>query len=86
MKKLISGLLLLVYIIVGVVVAQSNDYFAGLGSLESILSAILAVLLWPLVLLDVNLQIGEGSIDMPTEDDSSGGGGSGDKPSGNKKN
>jgi len=85
MKKLISGLLLLVYIIVGVVVAQSNDYFAGLGSLESILSAILAVLLWPLVLLDVNLQIGEGSIDMP-EDDSSGGGGSGDKPSGNKKN
>lgn len=86
MKKIIGGLLLLVYIVVGVVVAQSNDYLAGLDSLEAILSAILAVLLWPLVLLDVNLHIGEGSIDKPSDDKPSGGGGGGDKPSGNKQN
>ena len=86
MGKLLSGLVLLVYIIVGVVVAQSNDYLADLGSLEAILSAILAVLLWPLVLLDVNLHIGEGSIDKPSDDKPSGGEGSGDKPPANKKN
>ena len=88
MGRILSGLLLLVYIVVGVVVAQSNDYFADLGSVESILSAILAVLLWPLVLLDVSLQIGEGSIDKPEGESGSGekpqggGEGSGGKPSG----
>nr|MBA2566576.1 hypothetical protein [Thermoleophilaceae bacterium] len=48
--------------------------------------AILAVLLWPLVLLDVDLRIGEGSISEPSDDKPSGGEGSGDKPSGDKKN
>ena len=84
MGKVVSGVLVLVYIIVGVVVAQSNDYLAGLDSLEAIVSAILAILLWPLVLLDVNLHIG--SIDNPSDDKPSGGDGSGDKPSGTKKN
>ena len=86
MGKVVSGLLFIVYIIVGVVVAQANDYLAGLDSLEAVVSAILAVLLWPLVLLDVNLQIGEGSIDNPADDKPSGGEGSGDEPSGNNKN
>lgn len=82
MGRIISGLLLLVYIVVGVIVAQSNDYFADLDSFEAILSAVLAVLLWPLVLLDVNLQIGDVSVEGPSD----GGGGSGDQPSGDKKN
>ena len=85
MGKAITGLLLLVYIVVGVVVAQSNDYLAGLDSLEAILSAILAILLWPLVLLGVDLQLGEGTIDDPSDEKRSGGGSSGDKPSGGKK-
>ncbi len=86
MRKVISTLLLLMYLVVGVVVAESNNYLTGLDSLEAILSAVLAVLLWPLVLLDVNLHIGEGAIDSPSDEKPSGGEGSGDKPSGNKKN
>ena len=85
MGRLISGLLLVVYLVVGVVVAGSNDYLADLDSFEAILSAILAVLLWPLVLLDVNLQIGDVSVEG-SDDKPSDGGGSGDKPSGGKKN
>lgn len=86
MRKVVSTLLLLVYLVVGVVVAESNDYLTGLDSLETILSAILAVLLWPLVLLDVNLHIGQGAIDTPSDDKPSGGESPGDKPSGDKKN
>jgi hypothetical protein len=52
------GLLTLVYIIVGAFVAGANDYFERLGSFEPIVSALLAILLWPLVLLGVDLHIG----------------------------
>ena len=47
-----------VYVIVGVVVAAVNDYFDSLGSLRAIGEAIVAVLIWPLILLgvDVNLR------------------------------
>jgi hypothetical protein len=52
------GLLIVVaYVVVGAFVAATSGYFQGLGELENILSAILAILLWPLVLLDVNLTI-----------------------------
>jgi hypothetical protein len=74
MGRIFSGLLFIAYVVVGVIVAQSNDYLAGLDSFESILSAVLAILLWPLVLLDVNLQIGDGSGEKPPD-----GGSSGDK-------
>ena len=45
------------WIVVGLVVASQNDFLDDLGSLERILSAILAVLVWPLVLLDVHFGI-----------------------------
>jgi hypothetical protein len=51
------SLLFLIYIGVGLVVAATHHYFAHLGSLRAILSAILAVVLWPLVLLGINLHI-----------------------------
>lgn len=51
------SLLTIVYIIVGVFVASNNQYFEHLSKVEQIISAILAVLLWPLVLLDVNLHL-----------------------------
>ena len=51
------GLLGLVYIIVGVAIAATHHYFSHLGSLRAIVSAILAVVLWPLVLLGINLHI-----------------------------
>jgi hypothetical protein len=47
----------LVYLIVGVIVAAGHAYFTHLTALMPLLSAILAVLLWPLVLLGVNLHL-----------------------------
>jgi hypothetical protein len=50
-------ILFVVYIVIGVVVAASHHYFVHLDALKPIASAVLAVLLWPLVLLGVNLQL-----------------------------
>ena len=49
--------LLLIYIGVGIAVAWSHNYFDSLGTWRLILSAIFAILLWPLVLLGINLHI-----------------------------
>ena len=49
----------LVYLVIGIVVAASYDYMQNLGSLKRILSLLLAILLWPLVLLGVDLHIGK---------------------------
>ena len=54
----ISTILFLVYIGLGIFVAQANDYMDKLGSLRRIISLVLAVLLWPLVLLGVDLKLG----------------------------
>lgn len=53
----VRGLVPLIYVVIGVVVAQSHHYYAHVGSLSQILSAVLATLLWPLVLLHVNLHV-----------------------------
>ena len=47
----------LVYLVVGLVVANTHHYFVKLNSLKPIVSAVLAVVLWPLVLLGVSLHI-----------------------------
>ena len=54
-RRTFAALLFVLYIIIGVVVAAGNDYFDHLDKLKPIISAVLAVLLWPLVLLGVNL-------------------------------
>jgi hypothetical protein len=51
------GWLVIIWLIIGVAVAASNDYFEKLGTIRLILSAVLAVLLWPLVLLGIDLHI-----------------------------
>jgi predicted PurR-regulated permease PerM len=50
------SLLFVVWIIVGIVVAASRNYLTA-GLLRSVLSVILAILLWPLVLLGINLHL-----------------------------
>lgn len=50
------GIVFLVYLIIGVIVAWSRDYL-HVGLLKGILSAILAILLWWLPLLGVSLHI-----------------------------
>jgi hypothetical protein len=47
----------LVYLIVGIVVAATHDYFDNVDTVKRIISAILAVLLWPLILIGVSLHI-----------------------------
>jgi hypothetical protein len=46
-----------VYVVVGVIVAASHHYFAHVSTLKPILSALLAIVLWPLLLLGINLHI-----------------------------
>jgi hypothetical protein len=53
-----SSLLIIVYLVIGVVVAASKDYFDGIDNIEGVISAALGIVLWPLLLLDVNLRIG----------------------------
>ena len=47
----------LVYVVAGVVIAASHHYFAHASTLKPILSAVLAVALWPLLLLGISLHI-----------------------------
>jgi hypothetical protein len=52
-----SKIVTLVYLVVGVLVAASHHYFAHASTLKPLLSALLAVVLWPLLLLGINLHI-----------------------------
>ena len=85
------GLFTVLYLFVGVLVATSvlgdpANYFSGLSSIEELAELILAVLLWPLVLLDVNVNIGDVNIGGGDSADAgggdSGGGDSGGEDSG----
>ena len=86
-----SGFFGLIYVVVGLLVAggvigNEASYFSDLNDIEEIIEMLLAVLLWPLVLLGVDINIGDGGSggggsEAPAEGgsgaDSSGGGGSG---------
>ena len=50
-------LLGLIYVAIGVFVAVSKDYLENLDTVKRVISAVLAILLWPLLLLGVDLQI-----------------------------
>jgi ABC-type anion transport system duplicated permease subunit len=45
------------YVIIGVVVASQHSYYASLGSLSQVLSAVVATALWPLVVLGASLHL-----------------------------
>ena len=52
-----SGIGSLIYLIIGVVLASSHHYFSNASTLKPILSAALAIVLWPLLLLGINLHV-----------------------------
>ena len=56
MLKRPIGWIFLIYLIVGVIVAWTRGYL-HLGLLKAIASALLAILLWWLTLLGINLHI-----------------------------
>ena len=52
-----SSLLTTIYLIVGLIVAADHHYLQRLHTLRAVVSAVLAIVLWPLVLLGVNVHI-----------------------------
>lgn len=50
-------LLLIAYLVVGVIVAASKDYLQNLDTARRLASAVLAIALWPLLLLGIDLRI-----------------------------
>ena len=50
-------LLGLIYLAIGVFVASSKDYLDNLETVKRVLSAVLAILLWPLLLLGIDLHV-----------------------------
>ena len=46
-----------IYVAIGIFVAASKDYFENLDTVKRVLSAVLAILLWPLLLLGIDLHI-----------------------------
>lgn len=74
-------LIFVVYIAIGIVVAAMNDYLGGVGSLSEIINLVLAILLWPAVLLgvDFNVDVGGGN-----DKDEGGKDNGGDKKDGKK--
>ena len=57
MSRSFGAVLFVVSIIIGVVVAAGHHYFVHLDALKPIASAVLAVLLWPLVLFGISLHL-----------------------------
>jgi hypothetical protein len=55
--RLNVGFLGVVYIIVGAIVAATHHYYANLHGVKPVVSAVLAIVLWPLLLLGINLHV-----------------------------
>jgi hypothetical protein len=53
----LTTLIVAIYLAVGVIVANSHHYFRGMNDVKDFVSAILAVILWPLILLGISLHI-----------------------------
>ena len=51
------SLLWVAYVIAGAILAATHHYFEHVTTVKAVGSAILAVLLWPLLLLGINLHI-----------------------------
>jgi hypothetical protein len=52
-----TSFLLLLYLVIGVIVAYSDDYLENVDRTKRLLSAILAVVLWPLILIGFDVKI-----------------------------
>ena len=50
------SLLTIVYVVIGIIVANAHHYFQNVDHIKQVAEAALAVLLWPLVLLGVSMR------------------------------
>jgi hypothetical protein len=55
--NVIRKLLMVLYVVAGIVIASSHHYFAHVNGVRGVLSAALAVVLWPLLLFGVSLHL-----------------------------
>jgi hypothetical protein len=51
------SLLFVLYLVAGGIVAATHHYWSNLHTLKAFISALLATVLWPLLLLGINLHI-----------------------------
>ena len=51
------SLVLVVWLVIGVIVAYSHQYMDSLKTLGSVVSALLAIVLWPIVLLGTRITL-----------------------------
>jgi len=47
----------MIYLLVGVIVAATHNYFQNVDTIKEVVSAILAVVLWPLLFLGISLHV-----------------------------
>jgi hypothetical protein len=47
----------IIWLVVGVLIASAHHYLANVGTFKLVVSALLAIVLWPLLLLGINLHI-----------------------------
>ena len=52
-----TSLLFVVYLVIGIIVAYSENYLENVDQTKRLISAILAILLWPLVLVGFDVQV-----------------------------
>ena len=52
-----TTLLFVIYLVIGVVVAYDRDYLENLDRVRRLISAVLAIVLWPLVLLGFDVKV-----------------------------
>lgn len=71
----VGGMLLIIYLVVGVIVAAMNNYFSGLGNVTEVLEMIVAVVAWPLVLVGVDIDFAGGGAGNGGGGGNDGGGG-----------
>lgn len=57
---MLGGLLSIVYIVIGVVIAAAQNYFSGIGQFGDVVEAVLAVVIWPVLLFGVDINISGG--------------------------
>jgi hypothetical protein len=53
----VRRLALVAYLVLGLMVASQHDYYAGLVSVSRVVSAVVATVLWPLILFGASLHL-----------------------------
>lgn len=56
----VAGLFSLLYLVVGVVIAASQNYLSGINQVGDVAEAVVAVLVWPVLLFGVDINISGG--------------------------